>query len=137
MNNSQIAELFENIAALLEVKGEKVFTIRAYQRAARTIDRLPSQIDVMVREEQDLKEIPGIGDAISKKIIEYVDTGILKYYENLKSEFPEGMLELITVPGLGPKTARNTKGVTAAPRKFHERFPIQSIKSVKENSMLA
>ena len=65
MNNSQIAETFENIAGLLEMKGEKVFTIRAYQRAARTIERLPMELGDMLREEQDLKTLPGIGKAIS------------------------------------------------------------------------
>ena len=61
MNNPKIAEIFENIAGLLEMKGESVFTVRAYQRVARTIDHLPTELDQMVREEQDLKEIPGIG----------------------------------------------------------------------------
>ena len=72
MNNAQIAEKFETIAGLLEMKGEKVFTIRAYQKAARTIERLPTELDHMVREGQDLQEIPGIGKAISEKIVEMV-----------------------------------------------------------------
>ena len=118
MNNSQIAEVFENIAGLLEIKGEKVFTIRAYQRAARTIERLPSELDRMVREEQDLREIPGIGKAISDKIVELLESGRLGYYERLREEFPDGMIELMQVPGLGPKTtARVWKelGVTSVP----------------------
>ena len=118
MNNSQIAEVFENIAGLLEIKGEKVFTIRAYQRAARTIERLPSELDRMVREEQDLREIPGIGKAISDKIVELLDSGKLRYYERLRREFPDGMIDLMQVPGLGPKTtARVWKelGVTSVP----------------------
>ena len=104
MTNSQIAEVFENIAGLMEMKGESSFAVRAYQRAARTIDRLPTQLEQMVRDEQDLKELPGIGKAISEKIGELVDTGRLQYYAKLRSEFPEGILDLMHVPGLGPKT---------------------------------
>ena len=106
MNNAQIAETFENIAGLLEMKGEKVFTIRAYQRAARTIERLPMEVGDMLSEEQDLREIPGIGKAISEKIAEMVHTDELKYYDRLKAEFPDGILDVMQIPGLGPKTVR-------------------------------
>ena len=75
MTNSEIAEAFETIVGLLEMKGEKSFTIRAYQRAARTIDRFPRDLDAMVRAEEDLTAIPGIGKAISDKITELVSTG--------------------------------------------------------------
>ena len=118
MNNSQIAETFENIAGLLEMKGEKVFTIRAYQRAARTIERLPMELGDMLREEQDLREIPGIGKAISEKIAEMVETSSLTYYDRLKEEFPDGILEVMQIPGLGPKTVRRLwqeLGVTDIP----------------------
>ena len=106
MNNAQIAETFESIAGLLEMKGEKVFTIRAYQRAARTIERLPMELSDMLSEEQDLREIPGIGKAISEKIAEMVETESLGYYDRLKSEFPDGILDVMQIPGLGPKTVR-------------------------------
>ena len=104
MDNAQIAEVFKNIAALLEMKGESIFTIRAYQRAARTIERLPVELEQMVREERDLRELPGIGQAISGKIEELVNTRKLEYYERLKAEFPQGILELVHIPGMGPKT---------------------------------
>ena len=118
MNNSRIAETFENIAGLLEMKGEKVFTIRAYQRAARTIERLPMELSDMLREEQDLRQIPGIGKAISEKITEMVETDSLRYYDRLKAEFPDGILEVMQIPGLGPKTVRRLwqeLGVTDIP----------------------
>lgn len=118
MNNAQIAETFQSIAGLLEMKGEKVFTIRAYQRAARTIERLPMELDAMLREEQDLKKIPGIGKAISEKIAEMVETDSLRYYDRLKAEFPDGILEVMEIPGLGPKTVRRLwqeLGVTDIP----------------------
>jgi DNA polymerase (family 10) len=105
MNNSQVSEVFEKIAGLLELKGESVFTIRAYQRAARTIEHLPTELAQLVKEEQDLRQIPGIGVAISSKIKELVTTGRLEYLENLKGEFPDGILALMDVPGIGPKTA--------------------------------
>ena len=104
MTNSEIAETFETIVSLLQMKEEKGFTIRAYQRAARTIERLPRDVDAMVREGEDLTEIPGIGKAISAKITELVNSGEMSYFNRLKAEFPEGILDLIEVPGLGPKT---------------------------------
>ena len=104
MTNGEVAEVFERIAGLLEMKGEKSFTIRAYQRAARTIDRLPSEVEAMLRDGEDLTEIPGIGKAISQKVAELVDTGGLEYLTRLKGEFPPGILDLMQVPGLGPKT---------------------------------
>ena len=105
MNNAEIAQVFEKIAALLQLKEESVFTVRAYQRAARTIDHLPVELSRMVQDGENLREIPGIGEAISQKIQELVKTGNLEYYEGLKGEFPEGILTLMDVPGIGPKTA--------------------------------
>ena len=104
MTNSEIAEAFETIVSLLQMKDEKGFTVRAYQRAARTIDRLPRDVDAMIRDGEDLTEIPGIGKAISAKITELVSTSEMSYLERLKAEFPEGILDLVQIPGLGPKT---------------------------------
>lgn len=105
MNNSQIAGVFEKIAGLLSLKDESTFTIRAYQRAARTIEHLPTELSQMVKEESDLRQIPGIGEAISAKIRELVATDRLEYMERLRAEFPDGILALMDVPGIGPKTA--------------------------------
>ena len=103
--NAQIAELFENIAALLELKGDTIFKIRAYQRAAQTIEQLPLSVEQAVKDGVNLKTIPGIGDAISKKIQELVTTGKVGTYERIKCEIPEGAVTLMNVPGIGPKTA--------------------------------
>ena len=118
MNNAQIAEVFENIAGLLEMKEEPGFTVRAYQRVARTIDHLPTELDQLVREESDLREIPGVGKAIADKIKELVTTGELEYYERLRGEFPDSILDVMHIPGVGPKTtARLWKelGVSSVP----------------------
>jgi len=106
MNNSQIAEIFENIAGLLEMKGEKRFTVVSYQRVARTIGGLPTELEQMVRDGADLKEIPGVGKAIAEKISQLATGGRMEFYERLRSEFPDGVLEIMRVPGVGPKTTR-------------------------------
>ena len=105
MKNSEVARVFEDIAGLLELKGENVFKIRAYQKAAYSIEHLPEEIDRLAAEGR-LKEIPGVGDAIAKKITELTTTGRLKFYEDLKAEFPEGVSTLLDIPGIGTKTAR-------------------------------
>ena len=104
MNNVEIAGTFANIAALLEIKGESIYTVRAYQRIARTVNRLPTELDQMVREGRDLREIPGVGEAIAGKIKAMLSTGGLEYYERLRGQFPAGIPDLIRIPGLGPKT---------------------------------
>ena len=104
MKNSEIAKVFQDIADLLELKGENPFKIRAYQRVVRSIEHLPVEVEQLVKEDR-LKEIPGAGEAITKKITELVTTGKLGYYENLKADFPEGISTLLDVPGVGPKTA--------------------------------
>ncbi len=105
MKNTAIAKVFQDMADLLEFKGENVFKIRAYQRAARTIEHLPKEIEIMLDEGEDLQSIPGVGEAIAKKTIELVNTGKLRVYEELKAEFPEGITTLLEIPGIGPKTA--------------------------------
>ena len=90
MNNKEIARVFQDIADLLEKKKENWFKIRAYQKAVRSIEHLPVELEQLVAEDK-LKEIPGVGEAIAKKITELVNTGKLDYYEKLKTEFPEGI----------------------------------------------
>ncbi|MBI2917445.1 MAG: DNA polymerase/3'-5' exonuclease PolX [Chloroflexi bacterium] len=104
MNNRQVAEVFENIADLLEVKGEISFKVRAYRRAAQAIDHLPQDIAQLSREDK-LRTVPGVGEAIARKIQELVDTGRLEYYEKLRAEFPDGVLKLMEVPTVGPRIA--------------------------------
>jgi DNA polymerase (family 10) len=105
MKNSEVAKVFQDIADLLELKGENVFKIRAYQKAARAIEYHPRELEAMLAEGEDLQSISGVGEAIAKKAAELMTTGKLGYYENLKTEFPEGITNLLDVPGIGPKTA--------------------------------
>lgn len=104
-SNDEIAELFDNLGALLEMKGDSVFKIRAYRRAAETIHQLAFPLAQAVQDGQKLTGIPGIGKAISDKIHELVATGKVQTYERTKSEVPEGALALLAIPGIGPKTA--------------------------------
>ena len=103
--NDEIAQLFQNLAALLEMKGDSAFKIRAYRRAADTIHQLTVPLAQAVQDGQKLTGIPGIGKAISDKIHELVATGKVQTYERAKSEVPEGALDLLAIPGIGPKTA--------------------------------
>ena len=105
LTNEQIAELFENMGSLLEMKGDTVFKIRAYQRAARTIEQLSSPLAAAVENGEDLTKIPGVGKAISEKIAEYISTGQVSAYERLVEELPSGVLDLKEIPGVGPKMA--------------------------------
>ena len=104
-SNEEIAQLFENLGAMLEMKGDSVFKIRAYQRAARTIGELSFPLAQAVSDGQKLTGIPGIGKAISDKIHELVTTGKMQTYERTRAELPEGALDLLAIPGIGPKTA--------------------------------
>jgi DNA polymerase (family 10) len=85
MKNSEIAEVFADIAYLLKCRKDNIFKIRAYERVAKSITELPVEVEQLVREDR-LKEIPGVGEAINKKITEMVNTGRLEYYEKLKAE---------------------------------------------------
>jgi DNA polymerase (family 10) len=105
LKNSEVARVFQDVADLLELKGENVFKIRAYQKAARAIEYHPRELEVMIYDGEDLHSIPGVGEAIAKKATELITTGKLAYYENLKAEFPEGITNLLSIPGIGPKTA--------------------------------
>jgi len=89
MKNSEVARVFQDIADLLELKQENPFKIRAYQKAVRSIERLPVEVEQLVKEDK-LREVPGVGEEIAKKNTELVTTGRLDFYEKLKAEFPEG-----------------------------------------------
>jgi len=104
MDNTEIIEILENISELLEIKGENVFKSRSYLNAARSIKMLNTEVSVMAAENR-LRELPGVGEAIAKKLQELVTTGRLEFYEKLKAELQRGINSLLQVRGLGPRTA--------------------------------
>ena len=88
MQNAEIAAVFDDIAEILTLKKNNIFKIRAYRKVARAITELNVPVEKLVAENK-IGEIPGAGEAITKKISEFVTTGRLEYYEKLKAEFPE------------------------------------------------
>jgi len=104
LTNRQIADVFYAIADTMEVLGEDVFRSRAYRRAGDAILDLPAPLATL-RERDELTGVPGIGKAIADKIGELLDTGQLQFYEKLRAKVPAGVLELLRVPNIGPRTA--------------------------------
>ena len=102
--NTEVAQLFREIADLLDLAGER-FKPEAYRRAARSLENLPEDLRALAQR-GEVDAIPGIGDALAEKIREYLATGSIPYLARLQAQFPPGLLELTRLPGLGPKTAR-------------------------------
>ena len=103
MKNQEIAKIFNEIADILEIKNENPFRIRAYRRASLNIEGLTRNVEDL--SEDELLEVPGVGKDLSSKIVEYIKTGKIAAHEELKQEIPQIVLDLESVPGLGPKTA--------------------------------
>jgi DNA polymerase (family 10) len=104
LNNREMADKFEAIAKFLEIKGEGVYRVIAYRKAADALRDLPQDIHAIYQEGK-LQEIPGVGKAIAGKIEEMIETGKLSYYEELAEEIPLGLLEILAIDGVGPKKA--------------------------------
>jgi DNA polymerase (family 10) len=105
MNNRQVADILYDIADMLEIRGEIIYKSVAYRRAADNILNLGRDINDVWREGK-LREIPGVGDALTKKLDELLRTGRLEYYEGLKEEIPPGVVAMLAIPDVGPKTAK-------------------------------
>jgi DNA polymerase (family X) len=102
MTKEEIAGVLEQIATLLELKAENPFKIRAYTNAARAIETFGANVSNF-QDEEAVAKIPGIGKSIAVKIKELAETGSLSYFRELSAEFPAGILELFSLPGLGAK----------------------------------
>ena len=102
--NTEAAELLREIADLLDLRGER-FKPEAYRRAARSVETLTEPL-AAVAARNGLREVPGIGEAIDEKLREYLAQGTIPYLERLRGEVPPGLIELMRLPGVGPKTAR-------------------------------
>src|SRR5664280_566097 len=102
MDKDKVAEILMEIGVLLELKGENPFKTRAYANAAGTMEGLSGPLATLVAEKR-LGEIKGIGEALEQKITELVETGKLKYYDELKASIAPGLIEMLEISGLGPK----------------------------------
>src|SRR5437867_5900939 len=121
MTKSEIAGILEQIAALLELKGENPFKVRAYTNAARAIETFGGNIPDL-QDEEAVAKIPGIGKSIALKIKELAATGSLKYLEDLRAEFPGAILELFSISGLGAKKIKA----------LYERLRVSSIEQLHQ-----
>ncbi len=122
VHNSDIADLFNQVADLLEIKGSNVFRVRAYRNAARTVGGLSQSAEDLIARGEDLTKLPGIGKDLAEKIREIVKTGRLALLEELKGELPPGLSDLMKIGGLGPKRVLV----------LHEKLGIDDIESLKK-----
>ena len=106
IHNADIASVFGEIADLLDISGDNPFRIRAYRNASRTVMELGRELQQMVEQGEDVTALPGIGDDLAKKIADIVRTGSTPTLDKLRKEVPAGIVELLRLPGLGPKRVK-------------------------------
>lgn len=122
IHNADIAEVFNEIADLLEIQGGNPFRVRAYRNAARSVAEYGQNVRTMVAQRADLKVIPAIGDDLSVKIREIVTTGSCSLLASLRAQVPSAVLALLHVPGLGPKRVQ----------RLYEQLHVQSLEQLKQ-----
>ena len=124
MENEEIASRFNRMASLMEVRGEDTFRIRSYRMAAEAIETWPTPMQTIAAQDglAGLLEIPGVGKALAGKIIELIDTGTFAAWEKLTAETPATVLDLLELPGIGPKTAAT----------LHQKFRITSLDELRK-----
>ncbi|MDP3012785.1 MAG: helix-hairpin-helix domain-containing protein [Candidatus Subteraquimicrobiales bacterium] len=105
MNNQEVAEILDEIGDMLEIQGEITFKVQAYHRAANAIRSFPEDIN-RIWQEGRLKDIRGVGESIAEKVDELLSSGRLSFYEELREKVPPSLLELMQIPGIGPKKAK-------------------------------
>lgn len=123
MDNKSIADVFQEMADILEIQGAIVFRVNAYRRAALTIANLAYDVrDVVDKNPMELQKIPGIGQDLRMKIVELVETGKCAEHERMKKGFPQGLLEMLRLRGIGPKKVKL----------FYSALKIKDVKDLKE-----
>lgn len=122
MRNKEVAKQFYLIAQLLSLTDENPFKIRAYEKAAQVIESLPEPVEDLAKDVEKLSSIPGVGKSIAEKIVEYLNTGKIQRLEELRSKFPEGIFDMLNIPGLGPKRVRL----------LYEKLGIKDVKTLAE-----
>jgi DNA polymerase (family 10) len=123
MDNKEIARRFYRLAALMEVRGDDPFRLRSYRNAAEAIEVWPTSLKEIADKEgvAGLQEIPGVGKAIAGKVIDLLAKGSFDAWERMTAETPETVLDLLEIPGIGPKTAAL----------LHQRFKVSSLTDLK------
>jgi DNA polymerase (family X) len=120
--NSEIAEKFELVADILELKDANQFRVRAYREAANTIRNHSRQMQDLIQEGKDLTNLAGIGKDLAEKIAEIIETGKLKQLNDLKNKTPAGLAELLNIEGLGPKRVK----------RFYQELNIETVKDLEK-----
>ena len=123
MDNENIARRFHRLAALMEIRGDDPFRLRSYRNAAEAIEVWPTPLKEIAAQEgaAGLQTIPGVGKAIAGKVIELLDKGTFDVWERTTAETPDTVLDLMEVPGIGPKTAAL----------LHQKFNVSSLEELK------
>jgi DNA polymerase (family 10) len=122
VQNSDVADIFNKVADLLDIEGANQFRVRAYRNAARAVSSLPQNVSDMIESEKDLTELPGIGKDLAGKIKEIVETGSLAQLEELEGKTPSELSKLMKVAGLGPKRVKA----------LNENLGVTNLKELKE-----
>jgi len=124
MTNEEIARRFERLALLMEIRGEDRFRVRSYRNAAEVIETWPEPLERIARAEgaKGLQELPGVGKAISGKIVELLERGTFEAWERLTSETPVTVLDLLEVEGVGLKTAAS----------LYQQFKVSSLEDLRK-----
>jgi len=123
MDNESIARRFYQLAALMEIRGDDPFRLRSYRNAGEAIETWPTPLKEIAENEgiPGLQTIPGVGKAIASKIVELLERGTFDAWERITAETPATVLDLLEIPGIGPKTA-------AA---LHQKFKVSSLPDLK------
>ena len=124
MTNEEIARRFERLAVLMSIRGDDQFRVRSYRNAAEVIETWPTPLARIAKEEgvRGLQTLPGVGKAISAKIVELLERGTFEAWEKLTAETPETVLDLLEVEGVGLKTAAT----------LHQQFKISSLSDLRQ-----
>lgn len=105
ISNAEMARIFNEIGDMLEILGEVVYKAVAYRRVADAVERYPDDVAALFRRGEPPK-LPGAGEALTAKLAELAETGTLGYHDRLRAQVPDGLLEILRIPGVGPKTVR-------------------------------